>query len=258
MKLPFRVFDANGVPILIKRLVALIMVNWAHKYYYKINKLKITNLELVHRLPGENVMFVGNHQTYFMDAIALIANSVVELNPPMLRYKWLPVIGHFYYVIAVETAMMKSFLVRFVQLAGAIPVVRTWKKDDYYQDQKEKDLDSIQKDQERIGNAMKQGWMVMFPQGTTTPFAPGRKGVAEIIKKYRPIVVPWVVHGFSRAFHRNKIFGVREKNVNLHLHIKDPIEIDYDADASAILEQIMDSIEQSERFQIEYESRDTD
>ena len=40
-----------------------------------------------------------------------------------------------------------------------------------------------------IGKALDDGWVITFPQGTTTPFKPIRKGTAHIIKKYNPIFI---------------------------------------------------------------------
>ena len=42
--------------------------------------------------------------------------------------------------------------------------------------------------------------VITFPQGTTTPFKPIRRGTAHIIKTYKPIVVPIVIDGFRRSF----------------------------------------------------------
>src|SRR5207302_4212265 len=45
-------------------------------------------------------------------------------------------------------------------------------------------------------------WVITFPQGTTKPFAPGRRGTAYIIKHCKPIVIPVVIQGFWRAFNK--------------------------------------------------------
>ena len=38
-----------------------------------------------------------------------------------------------------------------------------------------------------INKALNDGWVITFPQGTTTPFKPIRKGTAHIIKHYNPL-----------------------------------------------------------------------
>ena len=38
-----------------------------------------------------------------------------------------------------------------------------------------------------IKTAIDDGWVITFPQGTTKPFAPVRKGTAHIIQKNDPV-----------------------------------------------------------------------
>ena len=61
--------------------------------------------------------------------------------------------------------------------------------------------------------------VITFPQGTTTPFKPIRKGTAHIIKRYKPIVVPIVIDGFRRSFDK-KGLRVKKKNVYQSFEIK--------------------------------------
>jgi 1-acyl-sn-glycerol-3-phosphate acyltransferase len=100
-----------------------------------------------------------------------------------------------------------------------------------------------------IGLALSDGWVINFPQGTTKPFAKGRRGVILILKKYNPVVVPVVIDGFRRAFDKR---GIRMKKRGVHLSVKfkAPLNIDLNNNADSILEQLMDSIEQSEKFQV--------
>jgi len=86
-----------------------------------------------------------------------------------------------------------------------------------------------------------------FPQGTTRPFAPGRVGIGHLIRQFRPIVVPVVVDGFSRAFGRT---GLKFRNPGLpvSLVIKAPLALDDDAPAEVLVAQVMDAIEQSEAY----------
>ena len=64
-----------------------------------------------------------------------------------------------------------------------------------------------------ISTALNDGWVITFPQGTTTPFKPIRKGTAHIIKRYKPIVVPIVIDGFRRSFDKK---GLRVKKKNIY------------------------------------------
>ena len=99
-------------------------------------------------------------------------------------------------------------------------------------------------DTRKITRALKDNWVITFPQGTTKPFAPGRKGTAFIIKQTRPIVVPVVISGFWRAFNK-KGLKFKKKGSQLTVTFKKPLQIDYDASSEHILAQVMDAIEQS-------------
>jgi 1-acyl-sn-glycerol-3-phosphate acyltransferase len=88
--------------------------------------------------------------------------------------------------------------------------------------------------------------VITFPQGTTKPFAPGRKGTALIIKQNKPIVIPVVIGGFWRAFNK-KGLKFKKKGTILSIRFKEPLKIDYDLSSEMILAQVMDAIEQSKK-----------
>ena len=104
-------------------------------------------------------------------------------------------------------------------------------------------------DTQKIDQALSKSWVITFPQGTTKPFAPGRKGTAHIIKNNKPIVVPVVINGFWRAFTKK---GLTFKKVGtpLTIRFKAPLNIDYNASVEVILDQIMDAIEQSKDYML--------
>ncbi len=102
-------------------------------------------------------------------------------------------------------------------------------------------------DTRKINRALVESWVITFPQGTTKAFAPGRKGTALIIKQNRPVVVPVVIGGFWRAFNK-KGLKFKKKGTLLSVEFKEPLVIDYEAAPEKILEQVMDSIEQSKKF----------
>ena len=83
--------------------------------------------------------------------------------------------------VAAEETMKGSFISRFFTLAGAITVKRTWSPEGKV---KRKGLDPS--DTRKIERALENNWVITFPQGTTKPFAPGRKGTALIIKRNKP------------------------------------------------------------------------
>jgi 1-acyl-sn-glycerol-3-phosphate acyltransferase len=146
-------------------------------------------------------------------------------------------------VAAVET-MKDNLLSRLFLLAGGITVKRTWRAEGK---DVRRGLDPS--DTRKIVRALEKNWVITFPQGTTRPFAPGRKGTALIIKEVRPIVIPIVISGFWRAFNK-KGLKLKKRNTNLSVQFKAPLKIDYDAPAEEIMDQIMDAIEQSRAYML--------
>ena len=99
-----------------------------------------------------------------------------------------------YYIAASET-MKSGFLPKVLGYIGAIPIDRTWREKG-----KEIQREVKQSDVNNIGIALKDGWVITFPQGTTSPWKPIRKGTAHLIKQYKPVVVPIVIDGFLPFF----------------------------------------------------------
>lgn len=212
-----------------------------------VNRTEITGMDVLKDLPKENVLFVSNHQTYFADVITMMhvfcANAWHRKNslglPTYLLWPFTRV-----RFVAAEETMKSSFLSRMFALAGAVSVKRTWRAEgkDVHRNRDENDT-------AKIDQALKKNWVITFPQGTTKPFAPGRKGTAHIIKNNRPIVVPVTINGFWRAFDK-KGLRFKKKGTHLKVHFKEPLQIDYDAPAETILEQVMDAIEQSKKYML--------
>src|SRR5688572_8865356 len=210
-----------------------------------INKLKISGAENLKDLPRQNVLFVSNHQTYFADVITFLhifcAVKWGKINRLGIPYYLLNPFTRVNYVAAEQT-MRGSWISRLFTLAGALTVRRTWNAD---AKETRKGLDPS--DTRKITRALSSNWVITFPQGTTKPFAPGRKGTALIIKQNKPIVIPVVINGFWRAFNKTGL-KLREKGTILSVQFKAPLVIDYDARSEDILSQLMDAIEQSKKF----------
>jgi 1-acyl-sn-glycerol-3-phosphate acyltransferase len=202
-------------------------------------------MEHLKGLPKGNVLFVSNHQTYFADVITFLhifcALKWGKINRLGLPYYLLNPFTRVNYVAA-EATMKGNWMSRLFALAGAITVKRTWNKD---AKEERKGLDVF--DTRKITRALSENWIITFPQGTTTPFAPGRKGTALIIKQNKPVVIPVVIGGFWRAFNK-KGLKLRKKGTRLTVRFKPPLEINYDSSTEEILAQIMDAIEQSKKF----------
>jgi 1-acyl-sn-glycerol-3-phosphate acyltransferase len=210
-----------------------------------VNKLKIEGTENIEKLPKGNVLFVSNHQTYFADVITFLhifcAVKWRRRNRLGAPFYLLNPFTNVYYVAAEET-MKGSWISKLFTLAGALTVKRTWRAQGT---EVRRGLDPS--DTRKIQRALSSSWVITFPQGTTKPFAPARKGTAYIIKNHQPIVVPVVINGFWRAFNK-KGLAFKKKGSLLTVRIKEPLVIDYNQPVDAILEQVMEAIEQSKRF----------
>jgi 1-acyl-sn-glycerol-3-phosphate acyltransferase len=210
-----------------------------------VNRLRFTGTENIKELPRRNVLFVSNHQTYFADVITFLhifcAVKWGKKRKLGVPYYLLNPFTSVYYVAAEET-MKGSWISRFFTLAGALTVKRTWNVEG-----KEMRRGLDPSDTRKVTRALKDNWVITFPQGTTKAYAPGRKGTAFIIKQTRPIVIPVVIKGFWRAFNK-KGLKFKKKGSQLSVTFKKPLQIDYDAPAEEILAQVMDAIEQSKAY----------
>lgn len=230
---------------LVRKIVYVIIGALSYPGLAIINRLKISGTEHIKNLPKNNVLFVSNHQTYFMDVIAFLhifcAVKWRKQNKLGIPYYLLNPFSSVYFVSAEDT-MKKTFMSRLMALAGALTVKRTWVEEDK----------SVRKglnlsDSKKILQALKRNWVITFPQGTTTPFAAGRKGTAFLVKQSKAVVVPIVITGFNKAFHK-KSLKLMQKGTTMTVTFKPPMQIDYNDSMDNILNQIMEAIEQSDAF----------
>jgi len=238
------IFKLNpfGHNLLIKKWLIRILGVLTHQRFNRFNKLKIEGSDVLKNLPENNVLFVSNHQTYFADVAAMFHVFNASLSGRVdsiknMTYLWQPKLN-IYYVAAKET-MKAGLLPRILAYVGSVSIERTWrsKGEDVNRQVKMSDISNI-------GTALSDGWVITFPQGTTTPFKPIRKGTAHIIKKYKPTVIPIVIDGFRRSFDKKGI-RIRKKNILQSMEIKKPLDIDYDNESiESIVEKIEYAIEQ--------------
>src|SRR4029450_4643784 len=189
-----------------------------------VNRLKISGTENIERLPRRNVLFVSNHQTYFADVITFLhifcAVKWRKRNRLGIPYYLFNPFTNVFYVAAEET-MKGSWISRLFAMAGALTVKRTWRAEG-----KEVRRGLDPSDTRKIERALNTSWVITFPQGTTKPFAPARKGTAFLIKHCRPVVIPVVIQGFWRAFNK-KGLKFKKKGVLLSVRFKEPLQINY-------------------------------
>ena len=235
-----------GHNLFIKKWLIRVLGLLTHQRFNRFNKLKIEGSDVLKSLPQNNVLFVSNHQTYFADVAAMFHVFNASLSGRVdsiknMTYLWQPKLN-IYYVAAKET-MKAGLLPRILAYVGSVSIERTWrsKGEDVNRQVKMSDISNI-------GVALDDGWVITFPQGTTTPFKPIRKGTAHIIKKYKPTVIPIVIDGFRRSFDKKGI-RIKKRNILQSMEIKKPLEIDYDNESiESIVEKIEFAIEQHQSF----------
>ncbi len=221
--------------------------------YFRFNwryKNEIEGLEVLKDLPHQNVLFVSNHQTYFADVsyFFICFHSALWGRYNNIKFPgFLKPRRHNIYYIAAEETMKSGFLPKLLALSGAVTVQRAWRSNG----------ENVRRKVDRSANAnidkaLEDGWVVTFPQGTTSPFAKGRVGTAILMKQHRPVVVPIVIDGFRRSFDKKGLKTKKTKST-LKLKMKPPLEIDYSKTVEEILEQVMDAIEQSPKFNFSQE-----
>ncbi|MGB1032875.1 MAG: lysophospholipid acyltransferase family protein, partial [Flavobacteriales bacterium] len=199
---------------------------------------EISGTEILDELPTSNVLIVSNHQTYFSDALFMMhafqAAACGKHNTIKYPGYWKMPLEELYVVAAAET-VDGTMLSEFMKTCGCITIERTWRNQG-----KSISRPVNPNDVESIYKALSAGWVVSFPQGTTKPFVPARKGTAHIIKQQKPVVLPVVIDGFRRGFDKKGI-KKKKKGGTLSLTIKKPLTIDFDDSVENILEQIMDA-----------------
>lgn len=235
-----------GHILFIKLWLIRILGPMTHRRFKGFNELQIEGSEVIRNLPDTNVLFVSNHQTYFADVVAMfhVFNASLhgrENSIKNIGYLWRPKLN-IYFVAAKET-MKDGLLPKIFAYAGSVSIERTWRE-------KGKEVNKRVKmsDVSNIKKALDDGWVITFPQGTTKPWKPIRRGTAHIIMQNKPVVVPIVIDGFRRSFDK-KGLRIKKRGILQSMEIKQPLEIDYENDTvKDIVEKIEYAIEQHPSF----------
>lgn len=233
--------DPFGNSLFIKRIMISAIGWFTYWRFTVVNKTTIEGIEYLEELPENGVLFLSNHQTYFADVISFyhIFSSVKwgfksTIVPPL--YLLAPR-ARSYYVAASET-MKAGIVPKLFGLGGALTVERSWRAEGQNV-KRERDTSAADK----VAQALDHGWVVSFPQGTTSPYAPIRKGTAHLVLENKPIVVPVVINGFRRAFDK-KGLKFKKRNTNLSIRFKAPIQFDDSMSVEEIVEWVRKAIEQ--------------
>ncbi len=233
--------DPFGNWMILKRLIIIFAGIPSYWRLAVANQLKVEGAEYLEKLPNQNVYFISNHQTYFADVIAfyhIFCSVKWGFRNRVLPIALLAPRARTFYVAASET-MKEGLIPKMLSLAGAILVERSWRAKG---ENVKRSLDTSAGDNVAMG--LKYGWVVSFPQGTTSPYAPIRKGTAHIIKDNNPIVVPVVIDGFRRAFNKSGL-NYKKRNTEIKVKFKEPIYFSPDATVEEITEVVKNIIEQN-------------
>lgn len=234
--------DPFGNFLIIKRFAISVIGIFTYGRYNIANKMKVKGTEHISGLPNNNVLFLSNHQTYFADVIAFYHifsaikwNFKNTIKYPM--YLLAPRVKS-YYVAASETMNDSGILPKILSLGGAVTVNRSWRANG---ENVKRGVDPNAN--AKIGKALSHGWVVSFPQGTTSPYAPIRKGTAHLIQEFNPIVVPVEIDGFRRAFDKKGLF-FKKRDTELQVTFKEPLRFDPDSSIEEITKKVEEAIGQ--------------
>ncbi|MEQ8359169.1 MAG: lysophospholipid acyltransferase family protein [Cytophagales bacterium] len=226
------------------KAILVFLVGWmSWPGFDLVNKLNYKGLQNLKGLPKKGVLFVSNHQTYYADVVAInhgfhkARGNKDKKRMGIPFYLFWPIVRT-YYVAAKETMTESGFLPKVFSYGGGILVKRTWREKG-----KEISRNVDMSDQNKIAKALSGGWIVTFPQGTTKPYSPLRKGTAHIIKDNNPIVVPVTVDGFRRGFNKKGLF-FKKKGIELKVEYKEPIRFEEHETPENILAKIAREIGQ--------------
>ena len=238
--------DIFGRALFLKKRIIQLIGLLSYRRFNGINNLKISGSTQIKNLPEKNVLFISNHQTYFADATAIIHVLNASINGQdnsikNILYLLKPKLN--LYFIAAKETMSNGFLPRVLAYIGSIPIQRTWRESgkNLKREVKTNDINNI-------NMALNDGWVITFPQGTTTPWRPVRKGTAHIIMKNKPVVIPIVIDGFRRSFDKQGLF-IKKRGITQSMRIKPPLKINYEKDTiEVVVEKIELAIEQHHSF----------
>lgn len=235
-----------GHILFLKRWLIRVLGALTHRRFKGFNQLQIEGSEIIKSLPDTNVLFVSNHQTYFADVVAMfhVFNASLSGRGDSIKnigYLWQPKLN-LYFVAAKET-MQSGLLPKILAYTGSVSIERTWRAEGQEVNRQVK-----MSDVSSISTALKDGWVITFPQGTTKPWRPIRRGTAHIIKRNRPLVVPIVIDGFRRSFDKRGL-RIKKRGILQSMEIKEPLDIDYDNDSvEDIVKKLEFAIEQHPSF----------
>lgn len=186
-------------------------VGFTVPYLAILNDVHVEGDEILPQLPRRNVVFLANHQTYFLEALAFFDLVYVRhqfpLEDPVLRFS------------AAEETMKKNLLTKLMTLAGGVTFRRSFREGGV-DVRRPVDLQGV----ERVEEAIRDGWLLHFPAGTTKQRAPLRAGVARLLHHTRATALPVRVDGFRELLLHRQVPGKLFQRCSVKIH--PPLDLD--------------------------------
>lgn len=197
-------------------IIAGIGTGFALPYFALLNRVKATGDDLLGELPHRNVVFLANHQSYFLEAVAFFDLVYVrhqfDFEDPVLRFS------------AAEETMQKNVLTQLFARAGSVTLRRSFR--DAGGDVA-RAVDT--RGAARVEKAIRTGWLLHFPAGTTRKGAPFRAGVARLLHNTKAVAVPVRVDGFRDLLLHAQVPGRLFQKCSIRLHPPMDLKAFYDA-----------------------------
>jgi 1-acyl-sn-glycerol-3-phosphate acyltransferase len=197
-------------------IIAGFGMGFAVPYFTLLNDVEVEGDDQIATLPHRNVVFLANHQTYFLEAIAFFdlvyVRHGLHLESPLLRFS------------AAEETMKKNLFTSLMRLAGGVTLRRSFREGGV-DVRRAVDLAAVG----RIEAAIREGWLLHFPAGTTRRDAPLRPGVARLLHETRALAVPVRVSGFRELLLHRQLPGKVFRSCTITLHAPLDLQAFYDA-----------------------------
>ena len=192
-------------------LLASFGVGFTVPYLAILNDVQVEGDGVLKTLPRRNVVFLANHQTYFLEALTFFDLVYVRhqfpLEDPILRFS------------AAEETMKKNLLTKLMTLAGGVTFRRSFREGGV-DVQRPVDLDGVA----RVEEAIRDGWLLHFPAGTTKKGAPLRSGVSRLLHNTQAVALPLRVDGFRELLLHKQVPGKLFKRCSLKIY--PPLDLD--------------------------------
>jgi len=181
-------------------------------YFRLLNQVQVEGDEILDTLPHRNVVFLSNHQTYFMEAVAFFDLVYVrhgfDLEDPTLRFS------------AAEETMKKNLLTMLFTKAGGVTFKRSFREEGR-EVRRPIDLEGVA----RVEKAIRDGWLLHFPAGTTKKGAPLRSGVSRLLHHTQAVALPVRIDGFRDLLFHKQLPGKLFQSCSIRIH--PPLDLEW-------------------------------